>query len=82
MQAAIDHIFVTRTNPASIITVREFTKSQEMLDAKVKQLRRQGKGKRPNKAQPKTETDEEMFWRTGELENHNGLAILCAWLRF
>ena len=55
MQAAIDRYLRRNNYPVSIITSREFTKSQETLDAKAKQLRRQGKGKRPNKAQPYTE---------------------------
>ena len=75
MQAAIDRYHRHKNYPASIITGREFTKSQETLDAKAKQLRRQGKGKRPNKAQPYSETDEAIFWREGKLGNHNGLAL-------
>ena len=75
MQTAIDRYLRHKNYPASIITGREFTKSQETLDAKAKQLRRQGKGKRPNKAQPYSETDEEIFWREGKLGNHNGLAL-------
>ena len=75
MQASIDRYLRQKNYPTSIITGREFTKSQETLDAKAKQLRRQGKGKRPNKAQPYSETDEEVFWREGKLGNHNGLAL-------
>ena len=75
MQATIDRYLRHKNYPASIITGREFTKSQETLDAKAKQLRRQGKGKRPNKAQSYSETDEEIFWREGKLGNHNGLAL-------
>ena len=52
MQAAIDRYLRHNNYPVSIITGREFTKSQETLDAKAKQLRRQGKGKRPDKSQP------------------------------
>ena len=32
-------------------------------------------GQRPNKAQPYSETDEEIFWGEGKLGNHNGLAL-------
>jgi len=67
MQAAIDRYLRNKNYPVSIITGREFTKSQEMLDAKAKQLRRQGKGKRPNKSQPYSETDEAIFWGEGKL---------------
>ena len=62
MQAAIDHYLCHKNYPVSIITSREFTKLQETLDAKAKQLRSQGKGKRSNKAQPYSETDKEIFW--------------------
>ena len=57
------------------ITGCEFTKSQETLDAKAKQLRRQGKGKRSNKAQAYSETaDEEIFCGEGKCGNDNALA--------
>ena len=51
MQASLERYLRQRNYPVSIITGREFHKSQETLDCKAKQLRRQGKGKRPNKAQ-------------------------------
>jgi len=41
MQAALDRYLRHKNYLVSIITGREFTKSQETLDAKVKQLRRQ-----------------------------------------
>ena len=67
MQAAIDRYLRHKNYPASIITGREFTKSQETLAAKAKQLRRQGKGKRLNKAQAYSETaDEAILWREGK----------------
>ena len=75
IQAAIDLYLRHNNYPVSIITGHEFTKSQEMLDAKAKQLCRQGNGKCPNKAQSYTETDEEIFWGEGKLGNHNGLAL-------
>ena len=75
MQAPIDRYLRHKNYPVSIITSHEFTKSQETLDVKAKQLWYQGKGKRPNKAQPYSETDEEIFWREGKLGNHNGLAL-------
>ena len=50
MQAAIDRYRLHKNYPGRIITGREFTKL-ETLEARAKQLRRQGKGKRLNKAQ-------------------------------
>ena len=58
MQASLERYLRQRNYPVSIITGREFHKSQETLDCKAKQLRRQGKGKRPNKAQAYTQTEE------------------------
>ena len=75
MQAPIDRYLCHKNYPVSIITSRKFAKSQETLDVKAKQLWCQGKGKRPNKAQPYSETAEEIFWREGKLGNHNGLAL-------
>ena len=75
MQAAIDRYLCHKNYPASIITGREFTKSQETLDAKAKQLRSQRKGERLNKAQAYSETDEAISWREGKLGNHSGLAL-------
>jgi len=75
MQAAL-HCYLRHKNyPVSIITGREFTKPQETLDAKAKQLCHQGKGKRPNRAQPYSETGKAIFWEDGKLGNHNGLAL-------
>ena len=75
MQASLERYLRQRNYPVSIITGREFHKSQETLDCKAKQLRRQGKGKRPNKAQAYTETEEEVFWSHGTLGDHNGTAL-------
>ena len=60
--------------PVSIINGQEFHKSQETLDCKAKQLRHQGKGKRPNKTQAHTKT-EEVFWNHGTLGDQNGTAL-------
>jgi len=67
MQGAIDRYLRHKNYPVSIITGREFTKSQETLDAKAKQLRRQGKGKRPNKAHSHTVKQTNKF--SGEKAN-------------
>ena len=60
---------------ASIISRREFKKSQETLNSKAKCLRFQGKGKRPNRAQPYTRIDEELFWSEGKFGSQNGVAL-------
>ena len=60
---------------ASISSGREFKKSQETLNSDGKCLRYQGKGKRPNRAQPYARIDEELFWSEGKLGSHNGVAL-------
>ena len=68
---------------ASIISEREFKKSKETLNSKAKCQRCQGKGKLPNRAQPYTRVDEELFWSEGKFESHNCVAytnvILKIW---
>ena len=46
---------------------REFCNSQEVLNAKAIHLRREGKGKRPNKAQPLTSEEESSLWTERQL---------------
>ena len=75
MQASIDRYLRQKNYPDSIISGREFKKSQETLNSKAKLLRYQGKGKRPNRAQPYSRVDEEIFWTEGKLGNHNGVAL-------
>ena len=60
---------------ASISSGREFKKSQETLNSDGKCLRYQGKGKRPNRAQPYARIDEKLFWSEGKLGSHNGVAL-------
>ena len=75
MQASIDRYPRQKNYPDSVISGRQFKKSQETLNSKAKLLRYQGKGKRPNRAQPYSRVDEEIFWTEGKLGNHNGVAL-------
>ena len=75
MQASLDRYLRQKNYSASIINGREFKKSQETLNSKAKCLRYQGKGKRPNRAQPYSREDEEIFWSEGKLGSHNGVAL-------
>ena len=75
MHASIDRYLRQKNYPDSIIGGREFKKSQETLNLKAKLLRYQGKGKRPNRAQPYSRVDEEIFWTEGKLGNHNCVAL-------
>jgi len=78
MQASIDRYLRQENYPDSIISGRQFKKSQETLNLKAKSLRYQGKGKRPNRAQPYSRVDEEIFWTESKLGNHNGVALTNA----
>jgi len=53
---------------------REFEESRQALEAKRKNLRKQGKGLRSNAAQPLKEGEEELLymekWRTGRLQSY------------
>ena len=76
MQASIDRYLRQKNYPVSIISGRDFKKSQETLNSKAKLLRYEGKGKeRPNRAQPYSGVAEEMFWAEGTLGNHKGIAL-------
>jgi len=75
MQASLDRYLRQKHYSASTINGREFKKSQETLNSKAKCLRYQGKGKRPNRAQPYSREDDEIFWSEGKLLSHNGVAL-------
>ena len=67
MQSAIEHYLKEKNYPLSIMRSREFHSSQEILNAKAISLCQQGKGKRPNKAQPITPEEESALWEKGQL---------------
>ena len=45
-------------------------------------MRKQGKGRKPNAADPLTEEDEDKLWETGQIGGHSPAALLCTiwWL--
>ena len=67
MQAALERYLSDKKYPYSLITGREFATSRAVLDAKAKQLRMNGYGKRQNRAQPYNSAEEELFWSSGLL---------------
>lgn len=75
MQASIERYLKEKNYPRSIIRAREFHNSQETLNAVATTLRKQGKGKRPNKSKPINHKKEEELWKSGELGSHNGRAL-------
>ncbi|XP_070571326.1 uncharacterized protein KIAA1958-like [Ptychodera flava] len=60
----------------SMTQSREFAKSREVLSAKRKSLKKEGKGNRPNKAEALTATEEELLWESGQLGGHNAKSLL------
>ena len=78
MQAALERHLFDHKYPYSVINSREFASSRAVLDAKAKQLRMQGYGKRKNRAQPYNTAEEETFWSSGLLGDHNGVALTNA----
>lgn len=78
MQAALERHLSAHKYPYSLINSREFASSRAVLDAKAKQLRMQGYGKKKNRAQPYNTAEEESFWSSGLLGDHNGVALTNA----
>ncbi|KAK3732673.1 hypothetical protein QZH41_007979 [Actinostola sp. cb2023] len=60
----------------SILTDKEFEKSRASLEAKRKELRKDGKGRRPNKALGLTEEEVEKLWSEGLLGVHSPMALI------
>ena len=48
-----------------------FRSSRKVLEGKARQLRQQGKGKVPNRAQSLTAEEEEVLWESNQLGNNN-----------
>ena len=60
----------------SIISDKEFEKSRTVLKSKLKSLRRQGKGQKPNKAQPLTTDEIEKLWEEKQLGGHSPQSLI------
>lgn len=74
MQSAIER-YLKENYSLSIVQSMEFHSSREMLNAKAISLRQQGKGQRPNKAQPMTSEEESALWEKGQLGDFNGKVL-------
>jgi len=59
-----------------LITGCEFATARAVLDAKAKQLCMNGYGKRQNCPQPYNSAEEELFWTSGLLGDHTGVALM------
>ena len=76
MQAALDKHLKNKNYSCSIIRDREFYNSKQILEGKARQLRENGRGKRPNAAKPLTLQEEEMLWEKGKLGNSSPLGLI------
>ena len=55
---------------------REFEKSRQQLEAKARELRVKGYGKRKNASHALNEEDEEFLWQLGLLGKHSAQALV------
>ena len=69
MLVALDRHLKESDYKYSIMRDREFYQSKLVLEGKVKHLRQQGKGKRPNAASALTAEEEEILWTTKNLSD-------------
>lgn len=67
MQASLHRFLKEKAYPKSILKDTEFLNSRKVLEGKARKLRRNGLGKRPNKAKSLTEEEEEILWTSGQL---------------
>ena len=74
-QAALERYLSTQKYPYSLINSLEFSSSRAVLEAKAKQLGMNGYGKRKNRALPYNSAEEESFWSSGLLGDHDGVAL-------
>jgi len=67
--------------PSSTINRGEFSYSRAVLNAKAKQLRMNGYGKRNHRAKPYNSSEEESFWSSAFLDDHDGTSLTNANLK-
>lgn len=75
MQAALDRRLREEGCSYSILKDAEFSNSCKVLNGKVIVLQGKGKGKRPRKADPLTEKEEEHLWNSGVLGTSNPTSL-------
>ena len=75
MQEALERYLSTQKYPYSLVNSLEFSSSRAVLEAKAKQLRMNGYGKRKNRALPYNSAEEESFRSSGLLGDHDGVAL-------
>ena len=75
-QRSIDRHLKYMDKEDSILNDKQYEGSRQAIEAKRKELRRKGKGRRQNAAQPLTEGEENSLWSIGELGSDSPLVLL------
>jgi len=76
MLAALDRYLKEKQYPISIRSGREFSTSKQVLEGKARELRKQGLGKRPNRAHSLTGVEEDLLWNVGKFSIREPRALL------
>ena len=76
MQSALDRHLKNAGKKHSILQDREFEKSRQQLEAKARELRVKGYGKRKNASHALNEEDEEFISQSGQLGKHSAQALV------
>jgi hypothetical protein len=76
LQSSIDRHLREAGRMYSILFDREFETSRKALEAKRKELRREGKGCKQNAAEPLTKAEQDKLWAAGQLGGDNPLVLL------
>ena len=82
-QSSFERYLKDNKYPTSIITHRLFNHSRTVLSSKQKQLKKMGKGNKPNESATFTDDDKEILYAQKQLGMHSPMAIInTLWLFF
>ena len=76
MQCSLDRHLKNCGRNYSILRDREFANSRQQLEAKARELRAQGSGKRKNASHASSEADEHFLCSSGHLGKHSAQALV------
>ena len=77
MHASLDRYLKEKKYPESILNGKAFSSSKAVLEGYARNLRKCGKGKKPNRAKALTPEEEDILWRDGHLGDTNGRSLQC-----
>jgi len=76
MQSSVERHLKNNGKSYRILRDRKFAKSRQQLNAKAKQLREKGYGKKKTAADALNKDDEEFLWQSGEIGKHSAEALI------